>query len=452
MPPYRNKAIHPRVICPGRRHGPVEQACPDAISPEQGCAIMTIHTVNTDQNSQWSITADDDTWIIGKAATFRVSNGNGIAENGFSGSTIKILGDMVIKGDSYAGAHINGSSTSLLVGAASVINANQATFGIFSEAAGSEITNRGHIAAGETGIYGAIWSDVTNEGTIKAQFGIDFDGEGGIIHNAGRINASGIAIAIGANNALVVNEKQGEIIGEQIGIHLEGDGSAVLVNKGILRSDGNALQSEGSALTFTNTGKIFGDVVLGAGEDVFDTRDGTIQGVVRGGADSDTFKIASSGIKIVEAANGGDSDRVFSTVSYTLGAHVDELHLKGGKDIDGTGGSTANFIAGNSGDNTLGGRGGNDWLQGHAGNDLLLGGGGSDTFAFEKGWDRDVIRDFQDGLDGLFTSEVSNQADFDALDVKQVGENVVIDFGGGDRLVIEDMLKANINFSDFNIT
>ena len=72
-------------------------------------------------------------------------------------------------------------------------------------------------------------------------------------------------------------------------------------------------------------------MLLGAGEDVFDTRDGTIQGVVCGGADNDTFKIANSKIKIVEANNGGDSDRVFSTVSYTLGAEVDELHLKGGR-------------------------------------------------------------------------------------------------------------------------
>lgn len=32
------------------------------------------------------------------------------------------------------------------------------------------------------------------------------------------------------------------------------------------------------------------------------------------------------------------------------------------------------------------------------------------------------------------------------------GENVVFDFGDGDRLVIENMPKSNVSFADFNTT
>ena len=94
--------------------------------------------------------------------------------------------------------------------------------------------------------------------------------------------------------------------------------------------------------------------------------------------------------------------------------------------------------------------GGADWLDGGAGSDLLVGGGMSDTFAFEKGYGRDVVQDFHDGIDLFHSSEVASQTDFDNLDIKQVGENVVINFGDGDKLVIADTLKANIDRFDFS--
>lgn len=44
---------------------------------------------------------------------------------------------------------------------------------------------------------------------------------------------------------------------------------------------------------------------------------------------------------------------------------------------------------------------------------------------------------------------VSSQQDFDSLNIRQIRDDVVINFGGGDKLIIEDMLKTDITYSDF---
>jgi Ca2+-binding RTX toxin-like protein len=64
---------------------------------------------------------------------------------------------------------------------------------------------------------------------------------------------------------------------------------------------------------------------------------------------------------------------VISTISYTLGANVENLTLAGTANINGSGNSLVNTIVGNAGNNVISGRGGGD---------TLTGGGGSDRFAY----------------------------------------------------------------------
>ncbi len=110
-----------------------------------------------------------------------------------------------------------------------------------------------------------------------------------------------------------------------------------------------------------------------------------------GGAGNDTYFVDNIGDKVIEKAGEG-TDTVRASVSFTLGANVENLTLTGSANISGTGNSAANVLTGNSGNNLLdGGAGndrisggaGNDTLKGGLGNDVLTGGAGQDTFVFD---------------------------------------------------------------------
>lgn len=80
-----------------------------------------------------------------------------------------------------------------------------------------------------------------------------------------------------------------------------------------------------------------------------------------GGSGNDTY--TTDGFDtIVETADGG-TDTVLSSVTYTLGANLENLRLTGNTSLDGTGNSLRNVLAGNSATNTLDGQGGSDTVD-----------------------------------------------------------------------------------------
>jgi Ca2+-binding RTX toxin-like protein len=99
---------------------------------------------------------------------------------------------------------------------------------------------------------------------------------------------------------------------------------------------------------------------------------------MEGDEGNDTYVVDNVGDTIVEYAGFG-TDTVRSSVSWTLGADVENLTLIGNA-ASGTGNSLANQITGNAANNTLSGGGGNDTLDGGAGNDSMSGGSGNDTY------------------------------------------------------------------------
>jgi Ca2+-binding RTX toxin-like protein len=130
------------------------------------------------------------------------------------------------------------------------------------------------------------------------------------------------------------------------------------------------------------------------GNNVIDGKGGADRFVGNGG--NDTY-YTDGGDTIVEAANGG-TDTVYSTVSYTLAANVENLILQGSSALNGAGNAGNNSIYGNSAANTLSGAAGNDRIVGGLGNDTLYGGADKDVFLFDttpnSTTNRDTIMDF----------------------------------------------------------
>ena len=105
-----------------------------------------------------------------------------------------------------------------------------------------------------------------------------------------------------------------------------------------------------------------------------------------GGAGNDIYVVDDLGDTVTEILNGG-IDTVESSVTFTLGSHLENLTLTGAADINGTGNELANTLIGNSGANTLTGGAGNDILDGGAGVDTLVGGNGNDTYYVDESLD-----------------------------------------------------------------
>lgn len=105
-----------------------------------------------------------------------------------------------------------------------------------------------------------------------------------------------------------------------------------------------------------------------------------------GGAGNDTYIVDSASDTIQEEAAAG-TDTVRSSVSYTLGANLENLVLTGSAASKATGNSLANAITGNAAANAISAGAGNDTLAGGAGNDTLNAGTGIDIVKGEAGSD-----------------------------------------------------------------
>ena len=246
------------------------------------------------------------------------------------------------------------------------------------------------------------------------------------------------------------NREGGVLTSGNLAIRLEGDELTTLTNEGIIRGYVAAIASSADApLTLINRGLIIGDLFLGTENDRIDTRGGSVKGVIHGGEGDDTYLISDTATRIDD--NGASIfDTVRSTASYTLVGGLDDLYLLGTKNIDATGNVGSNNLSGNRGQNTLSGMDGADVLNGGGGRDLLNGGNDRDTFIFEKGNGIDRIVDFT--TDEFISSEwVTSQRQFDRLDIRQVGDDVLIDFGHGDRLWLDDFERGNLSYGMFQL-
>ncbi|WP_165820328.1 right-handed parallel beta-helix repeat-containing protein [Microvirga sp. KLBC 81] len=100
---------------------------------------------------------------------------------------------------------------------------------------------------------------------------------------------------------------------------------------------------------------------------------------MRGLAGNDTYIVNDSGDLVVEQPGEG-SDRVLTSIHYTLTANVENLTLTGLAAINGYGNELSNILIGNGAANVLKSFDGNDTLDGGGGADAMTGGNGDDTY------------------------------------------------------------------------
>ena len=105
---------------------------------------------------------------------------------------------------------------------------------------------------------------------------------------------------------------------------------------------------------------------------------------------------------MTESSAAGGHDRVESTITYTLGANLEDLKLTSADAINGTGNTLDNLLVGGDGANKLDGKAGADTMQGGLGDDIYVidnlkdqvdesSGGGSDTIQIATAFDLQAL-------------------------------------------------------------
>ncbi|MDP3848257.1 MAG: calcium-binding protein [Pseudomonas sp.] len=133
-----------------------------------------------------------------------------------------------------------------------------------------------------------------------------------------------------------------------------------------------AISGTGNALANSIVGNSAANSLTGAaGNDTLNGGSGV--DTLIGGEGSDTYVVDSTTDVLSELGTGvTDIDTVQSSVTYTLGATLENLLLTGAGAVNGTGNASANSLTGNAGANILNGLAGIDTLIGGLGNDTYI--------------------------------------------------------------------------------
>ncbi|WP_183142275.1 calcium-binding protein [Pseudomonas cichorii] len=143
-----------------------------------------------------------------------------------------------------------------------------------------------------------------------------------------------------------------------------------------------------------------------------------------GGLGNDTYFVDNLGDVVIEDADAG-SDKVISTIDYSLAANVEILSLSGSA-LNATGNAQANELFGNEHNNRL---------YGSAGDDFLQGGKGNDRYVFGVGHGQDSINESLDasgGVDSIVFEAGINERD---VAVDHSAQGMVLRLNDGQQII-----------------
>jgi Ca2+-binding RTX toxin-like protein len=190
----------------------------------------------------------------------------------------------------------------------------------------------------------------------------------------------------GAGNDIYVVDNAGDRV-----VETSATGGVDTVNSSVTVALGTNVENlvlTGTA-AINGTGNTLANALVGnSGANVLNG--GTGADTMTGGAGNDTYMVDSAGDRVVETSASGGADTVNSSITFTLGANVENLVLSGTAALNGTGNTLGNSIAGNSAANAL---------NGGAGADRMTGGAGNDTYIVDNVGDRAVETSATGGVD-----------------------------------------------------
>jgi Ca2+-binding RTX toxin-like protein len=321
-------------------------------------------------------------------------------------------------------------------------------------ASGANILNlAGSIFSREaSGIFSATGNhivSITASGSIASYLaGIELQGGGSTVTNAGRISGGDSAISLGGGDNVFINNgavlgrvnvssnnsvtNNGTIEADVTEYAVSTGGSCTVVNTGTIRGGGGVFIPDGS--TLTNSGTIFAiDQVC-------------VDGNSGGQTVINTGLIQAAGPVAIDLAAGGDlyDGRGGRVIGEVLGANMNDTLL---------GGAFVDIFRGGEADDRLNGGGAADFLDGGNGNDTFeLGADTSDTIGDASGIDtvtstitrslgtwvfmENLILQGAAAINGTgnaaFNSIVGNGAN--NLLAGQAGNDVLVGGGGNDQL------------------
>lgn len=249
---------------------------------------------------------------------------------------------------------------------------------------------------------GAIFNAESGLVTSVSDDAIFISGTTGSIENRGLISSEGDD-GIDLNGSGVIDgdiNNFGGIFGHDEGLNIDGALLGVINNFGDITGGSRSIDARSAELSITvnNEGILIGDVELSRFDDVFDSLQGEVNGVVDGGAGNDEL----------------------------LGSVRNDIFMGGA---------------------------GNDFLVGAEGNDTLTGGLGRDIFSFAPSeFGADTITDFQLDIDLLDVSlfsfgsaEVQNILE----NARQIGADTLLTFAPNNTVQLQGIEANQLVAADF---
>ncbi|HEY1179785.1 MAG TPA: calcium-binding protein [Phytomonospora sp.] len=347
---------------------------------------------------------------------------------------ITAIGKLETVGVQSNGAHVQGPTAVTIAGEIRATSTQDLARGVYMSG-GDSFANSGLVAAtGQTGSHGVEFfqwdSSFLNTGTIRATDtgeGVDSVAVYGATTFGAFVNAG----TLEGDFAVVFRDYNGPSDPFPWNVRWTTfENSGRMIGKVDLGYQNQLL---------LNTGRIDGEVMLGAGDDTLSGRAGTVDGMVSGGDGNDSL-LGGAGFDYLQGNAGND----------TVASATGDDWLVGGQGADLiNGGDGRNIVYGNLGDDFLGGWGGDDLVRGGQGADTLQGHDGADWLSGDKGDDvlaggagADIFHTFgETGLDRVtdFNAAEGDRVQLDpgtTYSVTQVGADVAIDMGGGGRMLL----------------